>query len=191
MGSDVSEYVKLVVFVPEIHADAVREALGTAGAGKIGNYSFASFSSNGTGRFKPESGAHPAVGSVGTLAEVSEVRIEVLCERSELAQIVAAMKRAHPYEEVAYDIYPMEQHVRRIEERNQRVAGDKAWETSWTRRIILTVGTYAAIGIYLYVIGIERAWIHAIVPAIAFMISTLMLPSLKRRWLSQKRQSPK
>ncbi|MBI3963761.1 MAG: hypothetical protein HY341_02060 [Candidatus Kerfeldbacteria bacterium] len=84
----------------------------------------------------------------------------------------------------------LEERVRRIEERNERVAADKAWETSWTRRGILTIGTYGTIGVYLWAIGIERAWIHAIVPAVAFLISTFMLPSLKRRWLQRKRQPP-
>lgn len=103
------EAVKLVVFVPLTHADAVREALGRAGAGKIGNYSFCSFSSPGTGRFLPGEGAQPAVGQVGTLEAVEEERIEVLCEKTRLPEIISAMKAAHPYEEVAFDVYPLVQ----------------------------------------------------------------------------------
>jgi hypothetical protein len=103
-----SPQVKLVVFVPESHADAVRTALGEAGAGTIGNYTYCSFSSKGIGRFRPEEGARPTIGSVGSLESVNEERIEVVCERKLLDVIVESMKKAHPYEEVAYDIYPLE-----------------------------------------------------------------------------------
>jgi len=103
-----SSYVKLVVFVPENAADGVREALGNAGAGHIGNYSFTSFSTRGIGRFKPESGARPHVGTIGIIEEVVEERIETVCPRAILDKVVAAMKSAHPYEEVAYDVYALE-----------------------------------------------------------------------------------
>ncbi len=101
------ELVKLVVFVPETHADAVRQALGEAGAGRIGNYSFCSFSTRGTGRFRPEEGADPAEGEIGKLSAVPEERIEVACERTQVQATIAAIKRVHPYEEVVVDIYPM------------------------------------------------------------------------------------
>ncbi|HVZ10852.1 MAG TPA: YqfO family protein [Candidatus Paceibacterota bacterium] len=101
--------VKIVVFVPESHADVVRGAMGKAGAGKIGNYTFCSFSSKGIGRFKPEDGAHPAIGEVGKLESVQEERIEVVCDRNLLKDVVAAIKKVHPYEEVALDIYPLEE----------------------------------------------------------------------------------
>jgi hypothetical protein len=104
----VSRFVKLAVFVPETHADAVRRALGEAGAGKLGNYAFCSFSVTGVGRFLPLSGAKPALGAVGTLERVVEERIEVLVPRAVLSEVVTAMKAAHPYEEVAFDIYPLE-----------------------------------------------------------------------------------
>lgn len=100
--------VKIVVFVPESHADVVRDAVGKAGAGKIGNYSFCTFSSKGTGRFLPEDGARPAIGEVGTLESVPEERIEFVCEREKMLDIISAMKSVHPYEEVAFDIYPLE-----------------------------------------------------------------------------------
>ena len=100
---------KIVVFVPESHTDIVREAMGKAGAGKIGNYTFCSFSSKGIGRFKPEEGAHPAIGKVGNLEEVAEERIEVVCEQDNLKKVVDEIKKVHPYEEVALDIYPLEQ----------------------------------------------------------------------------------
>lgn len=103
-----SPYVKIVVYVPESYADIVREEMGKAGAGKIGNYSFCSFSSKGIGRFKPEEGANPAIGEVGKLEMVEEERIEILCERSVLKQSIDAMKAVHPYEEIAFDVYPVE-----------------------------------------------------------------------------------
>ena len=103
-----SKNVKIVVFVPETHTDIVRQAMGKAGAGKIGNYSFCSFSTKGIGRFKPENGANPHIGKVGKLEEVMEERIETVVERSKLEDIIQAIKAVHPYEEVALDIYPLE-----------------------------------------------------------------------------------
>lgn len=100
--------VKIVVYVPVAYADAVREAMGKAGAGKIGNYSFSSFSAKGVGRFKPEKGAHPTIGKVGEITEVQEERIETICEKSKLKKVISAIKKVHPYEEVALDIYPLE-----------------------------------------------------------------------------------
>lgn len=99
--------VKLVVFVPKTHADAVRKAMGDSGGGKLGNYSHCSFSSGGTGRFKPLDGAHPAIGKIGRLEEVKEERVECICERRLAKKIIAAVRNAHPYEEVAFDIYPL------------------------------------------------------------------------------------
>ena len=101
------ELVKLVVFVPEENADEVREALGNAGAGKIGEYSFCSYSSKGVGRFKPSNNANPHIGSAGKLEEVAEERIEVACEKDQAREIIRVIKEVHPYEEVVVDIYPM------------------------------------------------------------------------------------
>lgn len=80
----------------------------------------------------------------------------------------------------------LEQKIREIEERNKRVETDKAWETSWTRRLILTAFTYLAIGVYLWVIGIQRPWLNAIVPAVAFMLSTLTMPFFKKLWVGRQ-----
>lgn len=101
------ELVKLVVFVPEENAHEVRNALGNAGAGKIGEYSFCSFSIKGTGRFKPGDKADPHKGSAGQTEEVNEERIEVACEKDQVKEIINVIKKAHPYEEVVLDIYPM------------------------------------------------------------------------------------
>lgn len=104
-----STVVKIVVFVPESHADVVREAMGTAGAGKIGNYTYCSFSSKGIGRFKPEEGASPFIGELGKVESVPEERIEVVCGRDIVSTVITAMKKVHPYEEVAFDVYPLEE----------------------------------------------------------------------------------
>jgi hypothetical protein len=102
-----TDFVKLVVFVPESDADRVRQALGDAGAGKIGNYSHCTFSSRGFGRFLPLAGANPAIGEVGKPEIVAEERIETICPHNQLAEIISAMLAAHPYEEAAYDLYPL------------------------------------------------------------------------------------
>lgn len=100
--------VKIVVFVPLESADEVRKAMGDAGAGKIGNYSNCSFSCVGTGRFLPLDGANPTIGSIGSAEKVQEERIEMICSREKLKDVIKAMKESHPYEEVAFDIYPLE-----------------------------------------------------------------------------------
>ena len=99
--------VKIVVFVPESHAGAVRNAIGKAGAGKIGNYGFCSFSIEGIGRYKPLKGASPAIGEIGKLESVKEERVEFLCPKSLVNKVIRAIKKVHPYEEVALDIYPL------------------------------------------------------------------------------------
>jgi hypothetical protein len=100
--------VKIVVFVPETHADKLRKAVGDAGAGKIGNYSHCSFSIRGKGRFLPLGGAKPAIGTVGVPEEVDEERIEFVCDKEDVEKVVTVMKNVHPYDEVAFDVYPLE-----------------------------------------------------------------------------------
>lgn len=77
----------------------------------------------------------------------------------------------------------IEKEIEEIKERNRRVEADKSWEISYFRRILLTIFTYLAIAIYLKIVGISRPWLNAIVPAIAFMLSTLTLPFFKKLWL--------
>lgn len=101
------ELVKIVVFVPKTHANIVREAIGRVGGGTFGNYSFASFSVKGVGRFKPEERARPAIGTIGKLEKVEEERIEITCRKDLLQEVIAAVKNVHPYEEVVIDIYPL------------------------------------------------------------------------------------
>lgn len=101
------ERVKIVVFVPRSHADAVRQAMGEAGAGKIGSYSHCSYSVEGTGRYIPLAGANPTIGGVGEYEAVEEERIEAVCERKQAKEVLRAIRKVHPYEEVAIDIYPL------------------------------------------------------------------------------------
>lgn len=98
---------KVAVFIPRGHEDHVREAMGRAGAGFIGNYSFCTFQAAGTGTFLPQEGTHPYLGQVGELSRVEEVRLETIVPEARLHEVIEAMVRAHPYEEVAYDIYPL------------------------------------------------------------------------------------
>lgn len=95
---------KLTVYVPQDDADRLRTVLAEAGAGRIGDYEAASFSSPGEGRFRPLEGAHPAIGSVGELETVAEQRIEVVLPRARRAGVLRAMLAAHPYEEPAFDV---------------------------------------------------------------------------------------
>ncbi|NNL14465.1 MAG: Nif3-like dinuclear metal center hexameric protein [Acidimicrobiia bacterium] len=97
--------VKIVTFVPESHVERIAEAMGRAGAGRIGNYRAASFRSEGIGAFQPESWANPTSGDVDRLNRESEIRLEMIAARSAEAAVVAALVELHPYEEPAYDIY--------------------------------------------------------------------------------------
>ncbi|HET6568068.1 MAG TPA: Nif3-like dinuclear metal center hexameric protein [Rhodothermales bacterium] len=101
---------KLVTFVPPSHTDAVRQALADAGAGRIGDYDSCSFSLRGTGTFRPGEEASPFIGTTGGgLESVEEDRLEVEVARWDLGRVVQALRSAHPYEEVAYDVYPVQQ----------------------------------------------------------------------------------
>jgi hypothetical protein len=97
--------IKIVVFVPEEHLEAVRGAMSHAGAGNIGHYRECSYSSPGQGTFLGQEEARPSVGRKGRLEKVSERRLEMIVGKNRLSQVIDAMKQAHPYEEVAYDIY--------------------------------------------------------------------------------------
>lgn len=103
-----TKYVKLVIFVPLIYADNIRKALGEVGAGKIGNYDFCSFSSRGTGRFRGNKKTNPAIGKAGQYEAVEEERIETIMPRKNLKKVIEKVRAVHPYEEVVFDIYPLE-----------------------------------------------------------------------------------
>lgn len=100
--------VKLTVFVPPAKADAVADAMFAAGAGRIGLYERCSFRTPGTGTFFGTEGTRPVVGKRGALETVDEIRVEMVCPRARLPEVVAAMKATHPYEEPAYDLLTMD-----------------------------------------------------------------------------------
>ncbi len=104
----VEAYKKLVVYVPQTDAEAVRTALATAGAGKLSNYEACSFTVKGEGAFKPLEGANPAIGSVGALERVEEVKIEVVVKADQIDRVLSQMLKAHPYEVPAYDIFSLD-----------------------------------------------------------------------------------
>ncbi len=95
---------KLAVFVPQTHADLIREAMAKAGAGHIGAYNSCSFSSKGEGRFRPDEDATPFIGKAGELEVVKETKVEVVVTEHAVSAVLHAMKATHPYEEVAYDL---------------------------------------------------------------------------------------
>lgn len=100
--------VKIILTIPEGQADMIRSVMAEIGLGKIGNYDFCSFSSKGLGRFRPLKGAKPSVGNINQIEEVIEERIEVICPRKILKTALETIKKAHPYEEPAIDVYPLE-----------------------------------------------------------------------------------
>lgn len=104
---DPHQELKLVCFVPQENADALRLALGRAGGGRIGNYFECAFSSAGQGSFRPGAGANPYIGEVGKAEQVAEVRVELVCSRKQLPALDAALRAVHPYEEPAWDVYPL------------------------------------------------------------------------------------
>lgn len=99
---------KLVVFVPKDHHQRVLDAVLNAGAGAIGNYSHCSFNIEGYGTFVPGEGTDPFIGKQGQLEKAEEIRIETIVPQSIRSKVIQAMLKSHPYEEVAYDLYPMD-----------------------------------------------------------------------------------
>ncbi|MBU7005818.1 Nif3-like dinuclear metal center hexameric protein [Phosphitispora fastidiosa] len=99
---------KIVVYIPRGYEDVVREAMARAGAGWIGNYSDCTFSVQGTGTFKAAEGCDPFIGQVGVLEKTDEFRMETVIREEHVHRVVKAMIKAHPYEEVAYDIFRLE-----------------------------------------------------------------------------------
>ncbi len=98
---------KLAVFVPATHAQAVVDVLAATGAGRIGNYTGCTFRTEGSGTFIPGPGSNPFTGTRDRMNHVAEVRIETVVEKYKLDQIVAAVEAVHPYECMAYDVYPV------------------------------------------------------------------------------------
>ncbi|WP_111412600.1 NGG1p interacting factor NIF3 [Billgrantia lactosivorans] len=99
---------KLAFYVPLAEADAVKEAVFATGAGRIGDYEACCFETRGSGQFRPLAGANPHIGTVGDLERVEELKVELVCEDALIRDAVDALRRAHPYEEPAYDVWKLE-----------------------------------------------------------------------------------
>lgn len=98
---------KLVFYVPVDHLEIVKQAVFAAGAGKIGEYDRCCWQVLGVGQFRPLAGSAPCLGRVGSLAEVEEYRVELVCDEATIKQAVRALISAHPYEEPAYDVWKL------------------------------------------------------------------------------------
>jgi dinuclear metal center YbgI/SA1388 family protein len=100
--------LKLVTFAPGEHVERICDVLAQTGAGVIGEYTHCAFTTQGKGTFLGSPASHPVIGSAGKLEKVEEVRIEMICPKERLDQILQTLRQVHPYEEVAYDLYPLE-----------------------------------------------------------------------------------
>lgn len=99
--------LQIIFYVPEKEAEVVKLAMFEAGAGKVGNYSHCSFESKGLGQFLPLEGARPALGQVGAIERVTELKVEMVCEESLIKEVIQAMRKTHPYETPAYSVIQM------------------------------------------------------------------------------------
>lgn len=99
---------KLCLFVPESHVESVKTALFNAGAGRIGHYEHCAWQVLGQGQFRPLAGSKPFVGTQDSLESVAEYRVEMVCEECVIEQVIEALRRAHPYEEPAFDVMRVE-----------------------------------------------------------------------------------
>lgn len=82
----------------------------------------------------------------------------------------------------------VEQEINKIKARNRKVEADKAWETSWTRKLLIVFSTYIVIVIFFYFAELPKPWLNSIVPAAAFILSTLSLPVFRRMWLRKHKK---
>lgn len=98
---------KLSFFVPDESLEAVKTAVFATGAGRIGDYDCCSWQCKGTGQFRPLSGSNPYLGEEGKVEQVAEWKVELVCEDHLIHAAVTALKQAHPYEEVAYDVWQL------------------------------------------------------------------------------------
>ena len=98
---------KLSFFVPEESLDVVKQAVFAVGAGRIGDYDCCSWQAKGIGQFRPLAGSQPYIGTQGQIEQVDEWKVEMVCSDECINAAVLALKAAHPYEEVAYDVWKL------------------------------------------------------------------------------------
>lgn len=99
---------KICFYVPVTHIDAVKNAMFSAGAGKIGNYICSAWQVLGEGQFMPFSGSNPFIGKQGSIEKLPEFKVEMVCEDHFIKIVIEALKAAHPYEEPAYQVIKLE-----------------------------------------------------------------------------------
>ena len=102
------KYRRIDVYVPETHAEAVKQAMFEAGAGRIGNYDCCCFQTVGRGQFRPLSGSNPYLGSAGQVEQVTEWKLEMIVPEEKLREVIAALRRAHPYETPVFQHWSVE-----------------------------------------------------------------------------------
>lgn len=99
---------KMCYFVPETHVEQTKQALFDAGAGRIGDYDSCAWQCLGRGQFRPLEGSNPFLGNAGEVEAVDEYKVELVCADERIREALVALKRAHPYEEPAYEVYRLE-----------------------------------------------------------------------------------
>ena len=99
---------KLCFYVPEKSTDMVKRALFDAGAGKIGDYDSCCWQTSGTGQFRPLDNSNPTIGKKGRIENVAEFKVEMVCDDEHIKAVIEALKKAHPYEEPAFDVCKLE-----------------------------------------------------------------------------------
>lgn len=98
---------KLCFYVPDTHLDSVKNAVFSAGAGKIGNYDCCAWQTTGEGQFRPLPGSNPHLGQQNEIEKVPEYKVEMVCDNAFINAAIEALKEAHPYEEPAYDVWEL------------------------------------------------------------------------------------
>jgi len=99
---------KLCFYVPENATELVKNAVFDAGAGKIGNYDSCCWQTLGIGQFRPLSNSNPTIGKIDQIEKVTEFKIEMICDDKHIHAVIKALKKAHPYEEPAFDVCKLE-----------------------------------------------------------------------------------
>ena len=100
---------KLCFYVPTTHVDSVKQAIFTAGAGRVGDYDSCAWQVLGEGQFRPLAGSKPFIGTCDQVEKVPEYKVETVCEDATIGAVITALKAAHPYEEPAYQVWRLEE----------------------------------------------------------------------------------
>lgn len=100
---------KLTFFTPASHKEEIKDALFDLGVGRYANYDRCSFETLGVGQFRALSGADPYIGSIGVVERVEEYKVEMICDDATIKEAIITLKRVHPYEEVAYEVFRVEE----------------------------------------------------------------------------------